>query len=573
MKLAYPIALAALVLAGFGTAVGYGIINLDDPIYLIDRAPRYGLCWAFSWTGDAMWTPLTWMSYWFDHEVFGSDWGMFHLHSVVLHLAGSVLLYLILRSIFPASPKFLCFLGTAVWALHPLRVESVVWLASRKDVLCDVLFFSALLVWIKAHRATAILASLFLAALAAMAKPSAMLFVVFALVIDYMITGKHKCHCWYVLAFILSAAVAVEAGIVQSLGDADFVTSHIPFLYKILNAVCAVSVYCANVVFPLDLAPQCTLRFPAFPRYSVFGFAIATASVFYISRYVLDCWGKRTLTVNPIVAGMGVFFVSLVPFLGISGFGCHALADRFTLLPCVGISIATVGLCNRLFQSCRAMRIVLPVAAALLPTTLCAMTARQTAYWKDDLSLFGHTLKVDGDRNLIAHQILIVHEYEFLHDFNKIYAHAKSMMDGPPWQMFMTAHLGPILLEAAYETGHLDVAKEIYDWQLAWGRERVKILKAEYPLIEQTETMAVCDAIRLAYTPATLESAKKRLSELQQDFPDNFQVRNLNYIIARIEGDPVKIDAALKAAYSPDSGESILHNRWAKAKSEEREVL
>lgn len=573
IKSAYPTALAVLVLVGFGSAVGYGIINLDDPIYLISRAPNYSFGWAFSWTGDAMWTPLTWISYWFDHAMFGSNWGMFHLHNIILHIVGSVLLYLVLRAIFPLTEPCLCFLAAAIWAIHPLRVESVAWLASRKDVLCNVFFFSALLVWIKANGPIALLSALLLTVLSAAAKPSAMLFFVFVTVVDFLITGKKR-HCiWYVAAFVLSAAIAIEAGVVQSMGNADFVASHIPFLYKVLNAACAISIYFANVVSPFDLAPQCTLKFPEVPRHSIFGFVLAATVVFCLSKFIMGAWRNRRLPQNPIIAGLGIFSIALIPYLGISGFGCHAFADRFTILPCVGISIAAVGSFNRLPLGTGRKKNAVRIASVVLPIALCIMTARQTAYWKDDLSLFEHTLKVDGDRNLIAHQIMIVHEYEFSHDFGKIFSHAHSMMSGSPWQMFMTAQTGPILLEAAYETGHREEAEKIYDWQLAWGKERVNILKAQYPFIEQTETMAVCDAIRLAYTPGMLQMAKKRLSELQHDFPDNFLVKNLNYIIARIEGDPARMEIARKSAYAPQSGEPLLHNRWAIANPKEKEIL
>lgn len=572
MKYACPVALIALVLAAFGLAMGYGIINLDDSIYLIDRAPHYGFSWAFTWTGDAMWTPLTWMSYWADRLLFQDNWGLYHLHNIVLHAIGSVLLYCILRAIFKSTPAYICFLATAIWALHPLRVESVVWLASRKDVLCNVFLFAAVLTWIKSRKTSILLLSLFLAALSAMAKPSALLFVVFVVAIDFLVTGDRKHPVWYVLAFALSAIVAIEAAYVQSLGEANFVTSHIPFLYKLLNAVSAISVYCVNVIVPNNLAPQCVLRFPHLPKFSMFGYVVILVSAFYVYGYIKDVWNKKSIILSPVVAGLVVFFVSLVPFLGISGFGCHAFADRFTILPMVGISISIIGGYELTATHSPALKRIAITILTLLPVSLFAMTIRQTTYWEDDITLFSHTLDVDGDDNLMAHQVMIVHEYEFEHDFAKIFSHSKAMINGSPWQMFMTAHLGPILLEAAYETGNNNVAKDIYDWQLKWGRERVKILKVKYPYIEQTETMAICDAIRLAYNTETLPLAKKYLDDLQRDFPENFGVKNLSYIIARQSGDKEAAGQARKAAYAPFSGEAILHNRWALKESNERNV-
>lgn len=264
------------------------------------------------------------------------------------------------------------------------------------------------------------------------------------------------------------------------------------------------------------------------------------------------------------MAGTAVFFISLVPFLGLIGFGCHSFADRFTILPSMGLSFAVLGLIERTPVR---FRTICNGTIATVVAVLSVQTSRQVAYWRNDETLFTHTLAVDGGKNAIAHKALAIYYYEFPHDYAKINPHAEGLMSCAPWQQFMTAHLGPILLEAALESKHGDLADDLYCWQDRWGRERVKWLRSTGLDVDETESMKISDAIRLAYRPGLLENAKKLLSELQDDFPRHFAVRNLNYIIARCEGDAAKAALARKAAYAPDSGEPVLRNRWARGEN------
>lgn len=558
----FAVLLAALVFMAFGAAMSFGIVNLDDPIYLIQRAPDYGWKWAFTWTGDGMWTPLTWLSHWADRSLFGENWSNHHIHSLLLHGVGAALFYGLLRVLFRRSSCFACLVAAALWALHPLRVESVVWLASRKDVLSTAFFVAALIVWFRWDGLGSCLAALLLLSLGGMAKSSVMVFPVFALAGDALVLGRHRAWYHYAFPVALSLGLAFEASAAQSQGGAGFVSTLIPSWYRVLNAVCATTVYCGNLFLPNDLAAQCVLRFPEPPRFSSVGLAVAVLAAAYAVGFVRRCVSEKRVLRDPVMAGIAVFFISLVPFLGLVGFGCHSFADRFTILPSIGLSLAVLGFAER---TPIRFRPFCTGALATAAAVLAVQTSRQVAYWRSDETLFSHTLAVDGGRNAVAHMALAVYYYEFPHDYAKILPHAEGLMNCAPWQQFMTAHLGPILLEAALEVGRADLADDLYCWQYRWGRERVKWLRSTGMDVDETETMKVSDAIRLAYRSGLLENARKLLGELQEDFPNHFAVRNLNYIIARREGDDAKTAMARKAAYAPDGGEPVLRNRWALA--------
>lgn len=562
-RLIHPLVIFAAVLAAFWSVGGYGLINLDDYQYVVDKVPSYGLKWAFTWVGDAMWVPLTWLSYWLDWTLFGENWGAYHLHSVLVQALNGVILYFVLTSLARDLPRKWCLLAALLWAVHPLRVESVAWVASRKDVLSTFFFLLALWAWYAGERKALVLVSLVCLVLGGLAKASVMVFPAFVVACDFFVTRRAKPWWAYVAVTALSLGFAAEAAWAQKAGGALAVTEGIPMEYKVFNAAASLTVYLFNLVCPTSLAAQCQLKYPAPPRFSLVGFALICGVVWSLRAYLRDADRRNAFPKSELVAGIVIFFSALVPFLGLSGFGSHAFADRFTMLPSLGASVAFLWVARRVEADALGgfRRPRLLALGTLAVVALFCLTLRQVGYWRDEGTLFSRTLEVDGDDNLLAHDEVVMHHYERGHDFAKVYAHAKSMMSGPEWAQKRVAHAAPILIEAAFETGHDKEARELFYWHMRWGRVVVSELRRENPAIGQMDTMQVADAILSAYD-GDLKSARRVLAELEKDNPNRFLVKNLAVVIARRSGDRRAYEKAWREAYAPD-GESFIHNRWA----------
>lgn len=455
------VGLAAVFLAAvfpFIRAFSYGIVNLDDYWYVAMHDPIIaglgldGVKFAFTNLEEAIWMPLTWISYMIDHSLFGlGKWGAFHAHSILLHGLNAVLVYLLLRRIvgFMVGNRtwhldFICAVAAAFWGCHPLRCESAVFIASRKDVLSLFFELLAMLLWFKDGRRY-YWASIVCFTLAGMAKPSVMTFPLLCFLVDFFIRRSVR-PIKYTLPLAMAAALGWFAGFAQAAGGATEDVFGSPFWYKLVNAATSFGLYLWNTVWPLDLAPQYLIRWPEWPRLCLLGIPICVVVCVWLARRLwrlkerfsdevevvwhgLSPEWKLRGKGEPVVAGFMWFALAIAPMLGIAGFGFHSMADRFTYIPSIGLSLAVAVFLaswrERKGQTTFALHYcLLPVIMAL-----AAMTWRQTGFWKDDFTLFSHTLEVDGDRNALAHGLLANWYFEFPHDLEKCMAHYERMME------------------------------------------------------------------------------------------------------------------------------------------------
>ena len=559
----YPLFIAVITVTAFAAACSFGLVNYDDYQYVVDGAKNYGFCWAFSHVGDAMWTPLTYLSYWLDRTLFFESWGAYHAHNIFWHAINAVLLYEVLMSLTAGRHALACLLAALIWSVHPLRVESVVWIAGRKDVLSTFFFLSALLCWIRSSGTLSLISVLFFLVLGGMSKSSVMVFPAFALAVDALILRRFRPWWAYVLLALLSFALAVEAGWAQNAGGACTVADEIPLAYRILNAFCSLTVYCHNLVFPRELAAQCQLRYPQFPRFEFDGLLIMVGASWYCVRRLLLMFRERVWRCDIPLAGLAAGFGSFIPFLGIAGFGTHAFADRFTLLPSVGFAIALLGF--YLAVERRSVRRICCVGGGIAAVLLARQTLTQTSYWRDGATLFEHTLSVDGNGNLLAHKALLVHYWEFPHDMQKVYEHVLPALTAAEWQQDWISVLGYMGVEAAFETGRPEEARDICAWVYRMTGRQLKEVRKKDPSVTTSTHYLIAEAVRLAYTDDCLELAREKLGDLEGRYgmSDNIGVRNLRYVIARRGGNPAEIAAARANLYVKD-GDSAAHNRWAK---------
>ena len=443
----------------FLRAWDYGLINLDDYAYLschpqLWQGPFLTSVRHFATTvQDAIWMPLTWLSYALDYAVFGDWYGGFHLHAIALHGVNAALVYCLLRMIFADSEKreWACIAGAVLWALHPLRCESVILLSSRKDLLSFFWELLALICWIRGSRRDgrdelrlSSWAMVFFA-LGACCKPSVMTFPALCLILDAFVVRKIVIRR-YAVPFAFSIFLGVFASWQQHVGGAMTNGADETFLMRLADSVAAFGIYLKNTVWPQGLILQCTKRWPELPRFLLPAIVICLAYGGYLlaklNWYRLNfgnCvrvsrqgkWPDLVESAAPrdyALAGMLWFAVAIFPMLGLVSFGYHAFADRFTYIPSFGLSIVLAGTLVRMGQ------VVRPVAAVGLALGLGMLTWRQVGFWRNDCAIFSHTLEADGDDNWFAHRSLGGWYFEFPHDLENCVRHYGRAFECAPEQ-------------------------------------------------------------------------------------------------------------------------------------------
>ena len=471
-------AVSAVCAAPFLRAAGFGFVNCDDYSYRFIPQIEAGLglrtfLWGFTFLDQSIWMPLTWCSYALDVSLFGGTPGGMHLVNVAVHGLCGGLLFLLLASLIPHGgwrnwlPSALI---TFFWALHPLRVESVAWIASRKDVLSFLFELAALLLWVKHLNADngrkwfssiRYWSAFALFVLATMAKPSAMTFPVIALLLDVFVvrTGRED-ERWrwrqYVPMLAYAAFIAVLAQRAQAYGGAVDVVGA-PLWWRILNAVASYGIYLFHTAWPVDLAFPCYCRWPYLPRGLAVGVACVAAVGAFIAWRIVHNWGRlrefRRVD-DWALAGLLIFTLAVGPFLGIASFGYHAFADRFTYVPALGLCVLLAGLMIKLpGRACAAVCALF--AAALVP--LAGRSWYQTGFWHDDERLCRRALQVDGDNDAPAHITLVSYYYEVDHAPERViaeYEKIRGINEKLSWP------IAYIYLISLFETGQMEKGLE-----------------------------------------------------------------------------------------------------------------
>lgn len=493
-KVSTAIAVFLLAAAPFAAAVQYGIIDCDDHQYVKD------LDWvvaglggeglvrkAFTDVGNAIWMPLTWISYAADYTVSklaGADpFGLMHAGSIAVHALNAVCVWWFLSLLGCAGKcRFVSVFATLFWAMHPLRVESVVWIASRKDVLSMFWLLLSLISWVKWRSGRGRLpyvASMAFFVCGAMCKPSVMVFPILCILVDW-ITGKvprnisemRSPDFWgrdevrwilgYGVPVFLSGAVAYSAMLVQGLGGATEELSGVPLWWRLLNAATSLGIYLLHVFWPVDLCIQPQCRYPELPRLAVAG--LATCAVLLYAGWRL--WKRMGTTGNSadrtVFCGLLWFAVSLVPFLGIANFGEHAFADRFTYIPALGLSVAVSVAAARFSQ-------IAPRNVFAGSMGICALLGflswRQTGFWKDSFSIWSRTLEVDGAKNHNALMSCAEYYFDVTHDLEKAISYFDQLWEVKPKR---AGGIADFHVMALCELGRRDEAKEVLRKYREW---------------------------------------------------------------------------------------------------------
>jgi len=378
----------------FGRAIPHAFLDYDDPDYVTQNAhvqagpTPASLRWALTTGAAANWHPLTWVSHMVDWRLFGDRPAGHHAVSVLWHALNAALAFLALRRL--TGSFWTSALSAALFAWHPLRVESVAWVAERKDVLSTCFALAAL--WAYAgyaregsRRAYGLALGAF--ALGLLCKPMLVTLPFVLLLLDFWPLGRGG-RSWRVLAgekipfFLLAGASAAATYLVQKHGGA--VTEAFPLGARLENAAVSVARYLGMFFWPFGLA----VGYPLPARWPAGAVAGAAALLAAITAAAFRQRRRRPW----IVVGWLWFLGMLVPVLGIVQVGLAAMADRYTYLPSLGLQLALLWTARDLLPP--AGYRLAPLAAAAVLAGLAARTWNQLGVWRDSITLYEHALAV-----------------------------------------------------------------------------------------------------------------------------------------------------------------------------------
>jgi len=398
-----PLVLVAGVLAIYGQTLAFDFVVFDDDKYVtgnptVQRGLSLeGIGWAFDNQAVSAWHPLTWFSHMLDAQLYG-DWaGGHHATNVLLHALCAVLLFAALRSLTGATWRSAA--AAAFFAWHPLRVESVAWVSERKDVLSGV--FAMLTLWCHARYArsqsrAAWLGTFVCLALGLLAKPTLVPLPFALLLLDYWPLARRESFARLVLEKLPFFVLSGLASLVTLHFQRRFLTSlaGVSPVQRAANAEVAVATYLRKLLWPSDLAPL--YPHPNLPAEGGVPLGAATILVSALLLLTISLAVLRARRYPPFAIGWLWFLGLLVPTLGFVLVGRQALADRYTYLPAIGLTIALVWGVAELGGRVRTpnLRRLLCAAAALVLAGYGLAAHIQTRVWRDSETLLRHTLAV-----------------------------------------------------------------------------------------------------------------------------------------------------------------------------------
>jgi tetratricopeptide (TPR) repeat protein len=424
--------LSFTVLATFWQVQNHNFIRLDDDEYVTENIHVHtglswdNITWAFTSTHAANWHPLTWLSHMLDCELFGLNPKGHHLTSVLFHLLNTLLLFLILKRM--TGTLWRSGFVAALFALHPLHVESVAWVAERKDVLSTFFLFLTLLsyIWyVERPGLYRYLCIILFFTLGLMAKPMLVTLPFVLLLLDYwplerfqlgqsdlshpgqiqptINTKKLRTRALGLLLektplFVLAAVSSLVTFLVQRSGGALGALEIYPFNIRIANALLSYLRYMTKMIWPQNLAVLYPHPGQSLPMWQAAG---AGLMLFVISIVVIRA-GRR----YPYLPVGWLWYVgTLVPVIGLVQVGSQAMADRYTYVPLIGLFVMISWGVVDWLGSWRHAKLALTAAAASLLGALMVCTFLQVRHWENSLTLFEHTLRVTTNNSQIHNNL------------------------------------------------------------------------------------------------------------------------------------------------------------------------
>ena len=410
-KLILGIILIVVTLTVYWRVHGYDFINYDDPTYVTENSHVQagltldGIRWSFSTKYLGFWNPLVWLSFMLDYQVYGLNAHGYHITNIILHILNTLLLFWLFCRMTGAVWKS-AFVA-AIFALHPLHVESVAWITERKDVLSAFFWMLTLCLYVYYTEKPVIkryLLVLFSFILALMSKPMAVTLPAILILVDYWPIKRFESHkehffLWQLkekAPFFVFSAVLV---IITLYGSFNLEKSvfYVPFISRIANDPAAFVAYLEKTFWPYEM----TVFYP-FPD-QILVWQVIAASIFIILITAIVLFMAKRFPY--LLTGWFWFVISLLPVLGAIHESAYSMADRYHYLPSIGLSVMLAWGIPTLFKSeQRRNKMLLPIGVIIL-LTFSLLTWKQCGYWKNNVELWEHALKVTNDNYLAQNNL------------------------------------------------------------------------------------------------------------------------------------------------------------------------
>ena len=421
----FSLLLIVLTIALYYPVKSHPFVNYDDNVYVTENLHvQSGLSWeTVSWaftTYDAgNWHPLTWLSHALDVELYDLNPGGHHQSSLLLHIANALLLFWVLQRATGFAGR--SFVVAALFAVHPINVESVVWVSERKSVLSMLFFLLALGAyrWYVSKPGVgryAVVAVMF--ALGLMAKPQIITLPLVLLLWDYWplqrmsfasdpapvvsegttsfpVKSVRKLVEEKIPLLAIAAASAAITMKAQRAAGAVVALGMYPLSVRLSNAIVSYVRYLAKAVWPVHLAPMYPHPGNSLPAWQVFG---ALSILLVISIWAIERRRRRYLLV-----GWFWFLGTLIPMIGLVQVGRQAMADRYAYLPLLGVFIMVCWAVADWGTENHVSAAVLPAVSVVILLALTVIARRQIDYWADNVTLWTHTVEVTAP-NYVAHR-------------------------------------------------------------------------------------------------------------------------------------------------------------------------
>lgn len=397
---AIALCLSAAVWLVFGQTLRHVFVNFDDEVYVYQNPEITGgltaksVAWAFTHPHARNWHPLTTLSHMLDCQLFGMNAGGHHFTNVLLHSATAAALFLALwqmtRRLWPGA------FVAALFALHPLHVESVAWIAERKDVLSALFFALTLAAYVRYTRAKGRYLSVIVAfALGLMCKPMLVTTPVVLLLLDFWPLRRFHLGRGLIIEklplFALAGASCLATLIAQSGAGA---LAALPLGWRLKNAIVTPVVYIAQMCWPAGLA--------AFYPFRAGGPSLAETIAAGAVLIVVTFAAWRLRKSQPwLIVGWSWYLIMLLPVIGIIPIGLQSHADRYTYLPQIGLYVAL----SWTLASFERLEPLLASGAAAVLLGLAALAFHQTEFWRNSRTLWLHAAAVTRDNEVAENNL------------------------------------------------------------------------------------------------------------------------------------------------------------------------
>jgi tetratricopeptide (TPR) repeat protein len=476
IKLAVCVFLTAIIWIVFAQTLGHDFINFDDDRYVYENSEVSrgltveGFKWLLTHSHADLWHPLTTLSHMLDCQIYGLKPAGHHFTNVLLHNIGAVLLFLVLCRMTDRPSRtgtiWRSAFVAAIFAVHPMRVESVAWIAERKDVLSGVFFMLTLAAYFRYARAPSIgryvTMSVFVVC-GLMSKATFVTVPVLLLLLDYWplnrcqrskVSGQSSVVRRLVLEKVPLLALAAAAAAVTILVQRVTMPTldQLPLLPRIKNAAVSLVAYLGQMFWPSGLS-----IFYPHPHDQLNASLVLASAVLLIAITLFVIFLRKERPY--LFVGWFWFLILIAPVSGIFQAGLQARADRFTYLPHIGITIALTWAIADVTKQWQNRSAILTSTASCVIVAFAIVSWKQTTYWRDSISVWKHALAVTSN-NQTAHRDLAAALYAHgqiaeskIHSRTADIIHAQTTLKDYPLDVSVRDNLGILLIRDGDNSG------------------------------------------------------------------------------------------------------------------------